>query len=122
MTEQRYVLGVAYAPGPDPLIKRGADGFIDTVDPDDLELAAWQFMKGDRRIGLNHSGDDFGHAEVVESYVWRGPAWELPDGQIVKSGTWMLGAIVDEPTWALIKSGQITGWSFEGSGRRVKES
>lgn len=123
-TEQRYVLGVAYQSGPDPLIKTGADGSRDYFPPDELEAAAWQFMKS-REAGLFHADatnapDILDHVEVVESYIYRGPDWELPNKQVVKAGDWLIGAIVDEPTWNLVKTGKITGWSPQGVAKRRK--
>lgn len=117
--EQRYVLGVAYQAGPDPRIKRGADGGRDYFTAEELEKAAWQFMKS-RQVGLFHGPDDtIGHAEIVESYVWRGPDWDLGDGVVVKAGDWLIGAILDDTAWRLYKSGKVTGWSPQGSARRI---
>lgn len=117
---QRYVLGIAYQAGYDPSIKKGADGFTDYVDPDDLELAAWGFMKGHPVIGLSHADGTVGHADVVESYIFRGPDWEQPDGTVVKAGDWLLAAVVDEPTWERIEKGEFTGWSPEGTATRSR--
>lgn len=118
--EQRYVLGVAYQAGPDPRIKRGADGGRDYFAPEDLEKAAWGFLQdGGRQVGINHADGTTGAATIVESYIWRGDPWDLGDGVVVKAGDWLLGAILDEPAWELYKSGQVTGWSPQGSARRI---
>jgi hypothetical protein len=117
---QRYVLGIAYQAGYDPTIAKGADGFTDYVDPSDLELAAWGFMKSNPVVGINHLDGTVGHAVVVESYIYRAPDWPQPDGTVIKAGDWMLAAIVDEPTWESIERGEITGWSPEGTGTRVR--
>lgn len=121
MTDQpiRYVLGVAYQAGYDPTIAKGADGYTDYVDPSDLELAAWGFMKS-RVAGLGHVPGTVGHIDIVESYIYRGPDWPQPDGTVVKSGDWLLGGITDVETWAAIERGEYTGWSPEGSGTRVR--
>lgn len=117
---QRYVLGIAYQAGHDDAIAKGADGYIDEIDPDELELAAWGFMRTNRDAGLNHVLGTTGHADVVESYIYRGPNWEQPDGTVVKAGDWLLAAIVDEPTWARIEKGEFTGWSPEGTATRSR--
>lgn len=118
MAEQRYLLGIAYQAGPDPRIATGADGSRDFFSPQELEKAAWEFAKSSRSIGLHHAGGTEGHADVVESYVYRGPDWDLGDGVIVKAGDWLLGAVLDEPTWELYKAGEFTGWSPQGTAKR----
>lgn len=121
MTEPiRYVLGVAYQAGYDPGIAKGADGFTDYVDPSDLELAAWGFMKTNPVVGLDHMDGTIGHVEIVESYIYRGPDWAQADGTVIKAGDWLLAGIVDESTWPDVVSGKYTGWSPEGSGTRVR--
>lgn len=115
---QRYILGVAYQSGPDPRIAKGADGFRDYFTPAELEKAAWAFMDTPRDVGLFHMDGTVGAARVVESYIYRGPEWALPDGTIVKSGDWLLGAICDVAAWDLAKSGKVTGFSPQGGAKR----
>lgn len=117
--EQRYVLGVAYQVGPDPRIRRGADGGRDCFTAAELEKAAWSFLPSGAEVGLHHIDGTGGHATVVESYVYRGPDWTLDDGTVVKSGDWLVGAILDDTAWQLYKAGRITGWSPQGSARRI---
>ena len=120
--EQRYVLGIAYQAGPDPRIMRGADGGRDYFTSAELEKAAWTFAKSAREIGMHHVDGTTGVADVVESYIYRGPNWDLGDGVVVKSGDWLLGAVLDEPTWALYKSGKFTGFSPQGSAVRRRSN
>ncbi|MFJ8798529.1 XkdF-like putative serine protease domain-containing protein [Streptomyces sp. NPDC102487] len=118
--EQRYVLGVAYQAGPDPRIQRGMDGGRDYFTAEELEKAAWTFLPSGAQVGLFHGPDDtVGHATVVESYIWRAEPWDLGEGVTVRKGDWLIGAILDETAWALFKSGQVTGWSPQGTGRRL---
>jgi hypothetical protein len=116
--EQRYVLGIAYQAGPDPRIATGADGSRDFFSPEELEKAAWEFTKSSRSIGLFHKNGTEGHADVVESYIYRGPDWDLGDGVVVKSGDWLLGTILDDIAWDMYKSGEFTGFSPQGTARR----
>lgn len=121
MTEQRYVLGIAYQAGPDPRIMKGADGGRDYFTEAELEKAAWSFLaEGGGQVGLFHADGTTGAARVVESYIWRGGDWDLGDGVVVRKGDWLVGAILDEPAWQLYKSGRITGWSPQGSARRIR--
>ncbi|MCO4257405.1 XkdF-like putative serine protease domain-containing protein [Pseudarthrobacter cellobiosi] len=116
--EQRYLLGIAYQAGPDPRIATGADGSRDFFSPAELEKAAWEFAKSSRSIGLFHENGSEGHADVVESYIFRGPDWDLGDGVIVKAGDWLIGAVLDERAWDMYKSGDITGFSPQGTAKR----
>lgn len=122
MTEQRYVLGIAYQAGPDTRIMRGADGGRDYFTAAELEKAAWLFAKGAREVGTDHADGTTGAAEVVESYIYRGPDWQVEPGVIVKSGDWLMGSILDEPSWAAYKSGKFTGYSPQGSAIRRTRS
>lgn len=118
--EQQYVLGVAYQAGPDPRIQRGADGGRDYFTAEELEKAAWGFLRDGPQVGLFHGPDStVGHAEIVESYVYRGPDWDLGNDIVVKAGDWLIGAILDDTAWQLYKSGRVTGWSPQGSARRI---
>ncbi|QAY16118.1 capsid maturation protease [Arthrobacter phage Sonali] len=114
MTEERYVLGIAY-----PADR--VDGHGEYMTQETVQKAAWGYLQHGQ-IGLHHADGTVGHATVVESYIYRGPDWKqtAADGseQIVKSGDWLVGAVFDEPTWALIKSGQFNGWSIQGLASR----
>lgn len=114
--DRRYVLGVAYPA--DALDLHGEYMTADTV-----EATAWEYLQdGGRQVGLYHSDGTMGHGQVVESYIHRGPDWQTVDAsgtaQVVKAGDWLLGVIFDDQTWPLVKSGRITGWSIDGTGRR----
>lgn len=118
VAEQRYVLGVAYQAGPDPRIQKGVDGGRDYFTAAELEKAAWRFMLEARKSGLFHVDGTEGAAEFVESYIYRGPDWDLGDGIVVKSGDWLVGAILSEDSWELYKAGKLNGWSPQGVARR----
>ncbi len=117
-TPARYVLGIAHQAGRDPRIGRGADGRRDYFEPETLEKAAWRFMGSAKDVGTEHVDGTTGQADVVESYIYRGPDWDLGDGVIVKSGDWLVGAILDEPAWNAYQRGEFTGWSIQGRARR----
>jgi hypothetical protein len=125
-TEDRFVLGIAYQAGPDPAIKMGADGGRDFFTERELELASRTFMRKNhgQQIGLMHvdGTTEAGYAEVVESYIYRGPDWPQADGTVVKAGDWLLGAILSPEAWQLAKRGKITGWSIQGTAKRRARS
>ena len=117
----RFVLGVAY-----PAAR--VDGHREWASADSLEQAAWSFARKHRRIGFFHAegpGIET-HADLVESYVWRGPDWETTDisgaTQVVKTGDWMLGAILDEPGFGLVLNKKADGWSLDGGARRRRSA
>lgn len=121
--ERRYTLGVAY-----PAMKADTavalDGHIDFASAAAIEKTAWEWMSKHREIGLFHKNGTEGHAQVVESYIYRGPDWTIEspiDGNsyVVKAGDWMLGTVWDEHGWELVKAGLVRGWSPEGGARRI---
>jgi hypothetical protein len=121
--EQRYVLGIAYQAGPDPKIRKGMDGSRDFFSEVELEKAAFEFLRSGPVVGLFHADGTQGAATVVESYIYRGPNWQVtgPDGSttVVKKGDWLVGAILSPEAWDLYKRGKVTGWSPQGVARRI---
>lgn len=125
-SEERYVLGVAHPAGWRDTIGKGLDGHKDFMSESAVEKAAWGYLADGQQIGLNHVDGTIGHATVVESYVYRGPDWTVTDtlgnSQTIRKGDWLIGAVLDEPTWAEYKAGRFSGWSVQGSGRRLRRS
>lgn len=125
--EQRFLLTVAHQAGPDPRIVKGMDGRRDFFTPVELEKACWSMLQsGAPEVGLFHADGTVGHAQIVESYIYRGPEWvlEAVDGSsvVVKSGDWLVGMLCDEVAWNLYKSGRVTGVSIQGSAKRRARS
>lgn len=118
--EQRFVLGLAYQAGRDERIEKGLDDGRDYFTAAELEKAAWSFLRNGPVVGTFHVDGTEGAATVVESAIYRGPPWDVGDGLVIKSGDWLVGAILDEPAWQLYKAGRVTGWSPQGQARRIK--
>ena len=110
--ERRYTLAVAF-----PLNERDAYGDVIT-DPEELENMAWDFLRHHRKVGLLHQPGTDGAGNVVESYIYRGPRWEI-NGEVVEPGDWLLGVVWRADAWERIKNGEFTGYSIQGWGRRV---
>jgi hypothetical protein len=110
--EQRYTLGVAYP-------ANEVDAHKEFTDPIELEQAAWSAMARQMGIGIQHMDGTDGAGVVVESYIYRGPSWEM-DGQTVKPGDWLLGVVWTPTAWQLIRSGQLTGYSIQGYAQTKK--
>lgn len=109
----RYTLGVVYEPDV-------PDTYGHHATADVIEAAAWEFLANGPMAGYGHIEDEAGQAVglIVESYIYRGPAWTIPaaDGQMVtiQAGTWLLGTIWTPAYWAKIESGEATGLSLDG--------
>jgi hypothetical protein len=114
---KRFVLGVAYPA--DRL-----DGHDEFMTKEEVEKAAWDYARNHRRIGFYHVDGTEGHADVVESYIWRGPDWITTDidgkEQVIKAGDWVMGAILDQPGFDLVRRRKADGWSVDGVARRRK--
>jgi len=116
---QQFVLGIAYQAGRDDRIRKGLDGKRDWFSADELEKAAWRFGAGPRDVGIEHGpSNTVGHINIVESYVYRGPDWQIGD-TIVKAGDWLVGGICDDVAWNLVQTGRLNGWSPQGRGKRI---
>lgn len=119
--EQRYTLTVAY-PANKPDVGVAQDGFRDFASAEAVEKAAWSYLRKSPNIGLWHEDGTDGAGAVVESYIYRGPDWEVgaADGstQVIKAGDWLMGIIWSEETWPLVKQGLIGGVSPQGRARR----
>jgi hypothetical protein len=115
----RYTLGVVYA-------AKELDAHKDLMAPEDLEAAAWRYAQSGMRVGVQHRQGTTGAGEVVESYIYRGPRWIVRDiageEQQVEHGDWLLAVLWDEPTWAAIQRGEITGYSLQGWAARAVKS
>lgn len=131
--ERRYTLDVAY-PADKADVAIALDKHKDFASKAVVEDAAWNYMRNYRQVGLCHTPDQAaavgtqlaqdGAAELVESYVYRGPDWTVKaaDGteQLIKAGDWLVGFIWVPAAWDLIKSGKIGGVSVEGGAKRRK--
>jgi hypothetical protein len=121
--EKRFTLGVAY-PANKPDVSKAADGHRDFISPESLEQTAWEYMES-RQVGIGHVDGTEGHGTVVESYIYRGPDWDIPTAsgsQVIKAGDWLLGVRWDEQAWAEIKAGRLDGFSPQGLARRSAAS
>ncbi len=119
--ESRVTVGLAY-PHTKADKSVAADGHIDFAGRGAVERACWAFTSKSRSIGLMHQDGTEGHGTVVESGLHRGPDWiiEGDDGikKTIVDGDWVVAVQWDEPTWALIKSKRLNGFSPQGRARR----
>lgn len=119
--ESRVTVGLAY-PHNRPDVAVAADGFKDFAGRSAVEKACWSFTAKSRTIGLHHADGTEGHGEVVESAIHRGPDWVIKgdDGKdkTIVDGDWVMAVRWDEPTWGMIKSKKLNGFSPQGRAKR----
>ena len=107
---KRVVYGVIYEPDVE-------DTQGDSADAEEIEKAAWDFLKESRTINLQH-GKDATDVFVVESYVT--PQVISMNGKDVKKGAWMMAVqIENKDLWDDVKTGRFTGFSMEGIADRI---
>lgn len=90
----------------------------DTIEPDELEKLAYNYVKLHRDVGQLHETD--GEGCVVESVVLtldKQKAMGIPKGT-VPIGWWVGLYIRDAEVWARVKDGTYKAFSIEGSATR----
>ena len=106
--ELQIVYGEVYAPG-------FPDSQGDYMTRETIREMAFEFMrKGNgANIDVQHSQEQSG-AYVVESFIAR------DDDCVFIPGSWVIGVKVPDPElWAMIKSGELNGFSLDGKAMRV---
>ena len=108
--EERIVFGIVMEPD-------ATDTQGDFQREEVIRRAAHWYMENHQNVGLQHKlmlGDG---ARVLESYIARSDT-EI-NGVAIRKGTWLMAVrILDDETWAGVKSGTITGFSIGGRGHR----
>lgn len=114
--KQRYTLGIVYEP--DTIDSQG-----DFATAEEIEKACHNFMRNLQRnqvqkgaLGSMHNdwSDELG--DIVECYI--APIDMEINGEPIKKGSWLLGAIWSEDMFQKVEKGEITGYSMGGTGVR----
>lgn len=109
--DEQIVYGEVYAPGvPD------SQGDFMTVET--IKEMAHEFLRKGfvSRIDTNHDQTDNG-SYVVESFIAR------DDDPVFIPHSWVIGVKIPDPSlWALVKSGELNGFSLDGYGIRVPKT
>lgn len=106
--EQQLVFGEVYAPG-------FPDSQGDFMTAETIQNAAHNFLKNGyvNNIDVNHTREQSG-CYVVESFVAR------EDDSIFIPFSWVIGVKVPDPDlWEMIKSGELNGFSLDGSAVQI---
>lgn len=90
----------------------------DVIFPEDLELAAWEFVSNVRRAGLMHERSD-GIGGLVGSMVFTKELQKTLGIDLGQVG-WLVQFHVEDPdVWSRIKSGDLPMMSVHGTGERT---
>lgn len=111
--EKRLVYGVVIEP-------KSIDTDKEWTDEHEIENACHAYMKYFQKKGIEHRQEIIEGLTLVENYIC--PSNIVMNGALLKKGSWvMVHYVEDEEIWNNIKSGDLTGYSFEGLGFLVDE-
>lgn len=95
----------------------------DYISADEMEKAAYSYVQKSRKGGDMHLRDEWEpiqKSEMIESFIVtpeKREAMGLPDS--VPTGWWVGFKVNDADVWSKVKSGERTGFSIHGKGRRT---
>jgi Putative phage serine protease XkdF len=129
--DKKYTFSVLYKASNDE-DKPVEDAHRDYMTADDLQKTQWDYVKsGDRSIFVQHKRPPFNFLKggewvdiVCLPFEVTGD-FKFSDGNVEKrsipaNSVW-LGVIWTDEAWPLVKSGQISGYSFGGKAQRYFE-
>ena len=117
--DQRLVFGWLYV-AKDLRGRVVVDHSGETIRPDELEKAAYNFVLKSRVAGNNHKKIGVGRlVECVAFTPEKRQAMGIPDG-VVPDGVWVGFKIDDDETWSAVKSGELSMLSLGGKAKRRK--
>ncbi len=93
----------------------------DMIDPEDLEAAAYQFVRLYRDGGEMHEPTKRVVATLIESVVMteeKQKAMGIPEGKL-PIGWWIGFQVLDAEVWEKVKDGTYSMFSIEGEAERV---
>lgn len=113
-SKNHYVTGIVYEPD-------SQDTQNDSMTAEEIQKAAYWFMKNGDGVDLQHDFEKLENASVVESWVAKSD-FNIDDETIVK-GTWLMTVEVSDPdVWEDIEKGKITGFSMGGKAVRTEKA
>ena len=95
----------------------------DRISVDEMEKAGYEYVMKSRKGGDMHLRDNWSpiqKSEMIESFIVtpeKREAMGLPDS--VPTGWWVGFKVQDADVWSKVKSGERTGFSIHGHGRRA---
>jgi hypothetical protein len=105
--EDQVVYGEVYVPN-------RVDTDHETMDEKSVEYAAWEFLSTGKtdKIDIQHDLAESG-CQVVESFIAR------KDWEPWVEGAWVMGVKCTDSIWKAVKSGDLNGFSFYGTSKKV---
>ena len=95
----------------------------DAITAEEMEKAGYEYVMKSRKGGDMHLRDNWSpiqKSEMIESFIVteeKRDAMGLPDS--VPTGWWVGFQVQDPEVWAKVKSGERTGFSIHGHGKRT---
>ncbi|MET0465309.1 MAG: XkdF-like putative serine protease domain-containing protein [Chitinophagaceae bacterium] len=107
--KKKKVWGVVYSP-------LAIDSHGDLMTSEEIEKAAHGFLPKDLTIAVDENHNHIPTwSKIIESYIVRA------EGDVGDVGAWVVGMqITNDGVWNKILKGELTGYSFEGTGMRRK--
>lgn len=94
----------------------------DMIDPEDLEQAAYQFVRFYRQSGeMHYAGEPKTAGTLIESVVFteeKLKAMGVPEGTL-PIGWWIGFQVLDPEVWEKVKDGTYSMFSIEGTAERI---
>lgn len=120
--EKRYIFGYASV-SIDASGQLVVDAEGDSIDPDDLQAGAYEFMIASQVVGEEHQRMDLG--KIIESFFYDADKLEVmglvPDATTHQAAWWVGLYIEDQKLWDSIKSGDKLSFSIGGEATRVND-
>jgi hypothetical protein len=84
------------------------------MSAEEVEKAAWEFLSTGKtsKIDIQHDLSESG-CQVVESFIAR------KDWEPWVEGAWVMGVKCTDSIWKAVKSGELNGFSFYGTSKKV---
>jgi len=123
--EKRQVFGyctVTHVNGEEVIDRQG-----DYIPLDEIEKAAYTYVIDSRKGGDMHARDGevpLQTSDMIESFVVTGEKLQTMglDENAIPHGWWVGFKVNDDKQWEMVKSGERSGLSIHGSGKRVEKS
>jgi hypothetical protein len=117
-SKKRIVTGIVADP-------ENVDSYDNSIDEEEIERAAIEYMERYVHTGVNHEKDGEGNPllydsiiRVVENWVARNPG--NMNGTNYPKGAWLQShKVLDDGIWERVESKELTGFSFEAFCTRV---
>jgi hypothetical protein len=105
--EDQVVYGEVYIPN-------RVDTDHEAMSAEEVEKAAWEFLSTGKtsKIDIQHDLSESG-CQVVESFIAR------KDWEPWVEGAWVMGVKCTDSIWKAVKSGELNGFSFYGTSKKV---